>query len=137
MTAVPDEPANEGEASLAGHLRSAMELLQELAGIHDMGKVAPEFRQTYEGARASSRSGGNVRGLGPSRKISISMPEDLTMAVRQRVGRGELSQYVTEAVSRQLELDLLNELAALLEAEHGPVPEEYLTEARAAWPDAD
>ncbi len=65
------------------------------------------------------------------------MPEGLTAAVQQRVGRGEFSQYVTEAVARQLELDLLAELAALLEDEHGPVPEAFLAEAGAAWPDAE
>ncbi len=38
------------------------------------------------------------------------MPEDLTAAVQRRVGRGAFSQYVTEAVAKQLELDLLAEL---------------------------
>lgn len=75
-----------------------------------------------------------VKHAGPARKVSVSMPEDLTTAVQQRVGRGKFSQYVTEAVARQLELDLLTELSGLLAAEHGPVPEEYLAEARAAWP---
>jgi Arc/MetJ-type ribon-helix-helix transcriptional regulator len=71
---------------------------------------------------------------GAARKVSVSMPEDLTAAVQRRVGRGKFSQYVTEAVTRQLELDLLSELSELLASEHGPVPEEYLAEARAAWP---
>ena len=74
---------------------------------------------------------------GPARKVSVSMPEGLTAAVQQRVGRGKFSQYVTEAVARQLERDLLAELSELLAAEHGPVPEEYLAEARAAWPDSE
>lgn len=74
---------------------------------------------------------------GPARKVSVSMPEGLTAAVQQRVGRGKFSQYVTEAVTRQLELDLLAELSDLLAAECGPVPEEYLAEARAAWPDSE
>lgn len=74
---------------------------------------------------------------GPARKVSVSMPEGLTAAVQQRVGRGKFSQYVTEAVTRQLELDLLAELSDLLAAEYGPVPEEYLAEARAAWPDSE
>lgn len=78
---------------------------------------------------------GVVRTLGRAKKVSVSMPEDLTAAVQQRVGRGEFSQYVAEAVARQLELDLLNDLAATLEAEHGPVPEEFMAEAGAAWPD--
>jgi Arc/MetJ-type ribon-helix-helix transcriptional regulator len=77
-----------------------------------------------------------VRYSGAARKVSVSMPEDLAAAIQERVGRGKFSQYVTEAVSRQLERDLLAELSASLAAEHGPVPEEYLAEARAAWPDA-
>jgi Arc/MetJ-type ribon-helix-helix transcriptional regulator len=77
-----------------------------------------------------------VKYSGAARKVSVSIPEDLTAAIQERVGRGKFSQYVTEAVSRQLERDLLAELSALLAAEHGPVPEEYLAEARAAWPDA-
>jgi hypothetical protein len=76
-----------------------------------------------------------VKHAGAARKVSVSMPEDLTAAVQRRVGRGKFSQYVTEAVSRQLELDLLAELSELLASEHGLVPEEYLAEARAAWPD--
>jgi len=63
------------------------------------------------------------------------MPEDLTAAIQQRVGRGKFSQYVTEAVTRQFELDLLADLSELLASEHGPVPEGNLAEARAAWPD--
>src|SRR5437588_5689212 len=72
---------------------------------------------------------------GTVRKVSVSMPAHLTAAVQQRVGRGKFSQHVTEAVTRRLELDMLAELSDLLAAEHGPVPEEYLAEARAAWPD--
>jgi Arc/MetJ-type ribon-helix-helix transcriptional regulator len=77
-----------------------------------------------------------VKYSGAARKVSVSMPEDLTAAIQERVGRGKFSQYVTEAVSRQLERDLLAELSASLAAEHGPVPGEHLAEARAAWPDA-
>jgi Arc/MetJ-type ribon-helix-helix transcriptional regulator len=76
-----------------------------------------------------------VRPAGTARKVSVSMPEDLTAAVQRRVGRGKFSQYVTEAVTRQLELDLLAELSEMLTSEHGEVPEEYVAEARAAWPD--
>jgi hypothetical protein len=47
---------------------------------------------------------------GAARKVSVSMPEDLTSAVQRRVGRGKFSQYVTEAVTRQFELDLLADL---------------------------
>jgi hypothetical protein len=63
------------------------------------------------------------------------MPEDLTAAVQRRAGRGRFSQYVTEAVARQLEVNLLTELSNVLAMEHGPVPPEYLAEVQAAWPD--
>jgi Arc/MetJ-type ribon-helix-helix transcriptional regulator len=78
-----------------------------------------------------------LRAAGPARKVSVSLPEDLTAAVQQRVGHGKFSQYVTEAVTRQLEQDLLTELSDLLTAQYGPYPDEYLDEAIAAWPDAD
>jgi hypothetical protein len=80
---------------------------------------------------AISRRVEEFRQAGAARKVSVSMPEELTAAVQQRVGRGKFSQYVTEAVARQLELDLL---AELLTDEHGPVPGEYLDEAQLAWP---
>jgi len=95
--------------------------------------------QGHSGTRppdiVTSRIVAEIKYAGPAHKVSVSMPEDLTAAVQQRVGRGKFSQYVTEAVARRLELDLLAELSELLAAEHGPVPEEYLAEARAAWPD--
>jgi Arc/MetJ-type ribon-helix-helix transcriptional regulator len=78
-----------------------------------------------------------VKYSGAAHKVSVSMPEDLVAAVQQRTGRGKFSQYVTEAVSRQLELDVLAELSDQLTAEHGPVPGEFLAGARAAWPDGE
>jgi post-segregation antitoxin (ccd killing protein) len=78
----------------------------------------------------------DVEALSRARKVSVSMPAVLTAAVQRRVGPGEFSQYVTEAVARQFKRDLLDELSELLEAEHGPVPVKYLEEAKAAWPDA-
>ena len=100
-----------------------------------------EDRDLHSGTRppdvVTGRIAAEIKYAGPARKVSVSIPEDLTAAVQQRVGRGKFSQYVTEAVARQLELDLLAELSELLAAEHGPVPEEYLAEARAAWPDSE
>jgi Arc/MetJ-type ribon-helix-helix transcriptional regulator len=112
--------------------------------LHEQGAFAealasPEFQETtrraFEAIAATDPSA--LRATGLARKVSVSMPQDLTVAVQQRVGRGKFSQYVTEAVTRQLELDLLAELSELLTAEHGPVPEEYMAEARAAWPDGE
>ena len=86
---------------------------------------------------AQIEDGQELRPAGRARKVSVSMPEDLATAVQQRVGRGAFSQYVSEAVARQLELDLVAELAVLLEAEFGPVPSALLEEAAATWPDAE
>jgi Arc/MetJ-type ribon-helix-helix transcriptional regulator len=100
--------------------------------------LAPQGRSgTRPPDIVTGRIAAEIKYAGPARKVSVSIPEDLTAAVQQRVGRGKFSQYVTEAVARQLELDLLAELSELLAAEHGPVPEEYLAEARAAWPDSE
>jgi Arc/MetJ-type ribon-helix-helix transcriptional regulator len=86
---------------------------------------------------AETAPSGKLKHSGAARKVSVSMPEDLTAAVQRRVGRGKFSQYVTEAVTRQLQLDLIAELSGLLTAEHGPVPEASLAEARAAWPEGE
>jgi Arc/MetJ-type ribon-helix-helix transcriptional regulator len=140
MTALPSEPADDDLGPLASHLQSTSELASRelaslLAAVHDMGKASQGWQQLMGRTEMSTEPMGDLHSLGRSRKVSVSLPEGLTAAVQRRVGRGEFSHYVAEAVARQLELDLLAELAALLEAEHGPVPEEFLAEAEAAWPD--
>ena len=68
------------------------------------------------------------------RKVSVSMPEELADAVRARTGAGGFSRYVTDAVSREFQHDLLGELLDELDAEYGPVPEELVQQARREWP---
>lgn len=125
-------------AQWARTLAALQPMLHEQRALAEI-LASPEFQETtrraFEAITAADPPA--LRAVGPARKVSVSMPEDLTAAVQQRVGRGKFSQYVTEAVTRQLELDLLAELSELLTAEHGPVPEEYLAEARAAWPDGE
>ncbi|MEU6131317.1 hypothetical protein ABZ805_19260 [Saccharopolyspora sp. NPDC047091] len=104
--------------------------LAELVGRYRPAEAPPGAVDVVQPAAS-----GEIRSAGRARKVSVSIPEDLTAAVQQRVGRGAFSQYVTDAVARQLELDLLGELADLLEREHGPVPAAALEEARCAWPD--
>ncbi len=137
MTALPSEPVGDDTEHLALHLRQTHELASLLFAAHDIGKLPGEWRQLLERIETSTGPVGNLRSLGRARKVSVSLPEGLTAAVQQRVGKGEFSHYVAEAVARQLELDLLAELAALLEAEHGPVSDEFLAEAEAAWPDRE
>lgn len=130
---------------LPEHARSivrAVAALQMVSTPEVAAGLAPLLApQGHSGTRppdvVTGRIAAEIKYAGPARKVSVSIPEDLTAAVQQRVGRGKFSQYVTEAVARQLELDLLAELSELLAAEHGPVPAEYLAEARAAWPDSE
>jgi Arc/MetJ-type ribon-helix-helix transcriptional regulator len=143
MTGLPEEPSDTGSVPPTSRLQELARFLathdvSELARLHGLSKTAEEFRTWLD--PIESRSAGPVdhlRRLGRARKVSVSLPEGLTSAVQQRVGKGEFSHYVAVAVARQLELDLLAELATLLDAEYGPIPEELLAEAGAAWPDVD
>jgi hypothetical protein len=72
---------------------------------------------------------------GRVQKVSVSMPEELTAAVRARTGPGGFSHYVTEAVEERLRFELMDEFAAELEAANGPLTPEELEEARREWPD--
>ncbi|RSM75832.1 hypothetical protein DMH04_37485 [Kibdelosporangium aridum] len=137
MTALPHEPMGEASAPTTSHLQSTLDLARRLMSLHDVGKMASELEALLGSEIVPAGAAGNLRSLGHARKVSVSLPEGLTAAVQQRVGKGEFSRYVTEAVARQLELDLLAELSELLDAEHGPIPEEYLAEAGAAWPDVE
>jgi hypothetical protein len=120
---------------------AAVAALQMVYTPHLATELAPLLASRHGGVGAhppdivTDHIVAEVKYAGPARKVSVSMPEDLTEAVQRRVGPGKFSQYVTEAVTRQFELDLLDELSELLTSEHGPVPGEYLVEARAAWPD--
>ncbi len=53
--------------------------------------------------------------------------------VRNRVGKRELSAYVSRALRRQLQRDRLHDLLQAMEDEIGPIPEPLLDEARELW----
>lgn len=59
----------------------------------------------------------------PVEKHSVSMPAEVSAAVRSRVGSRGFSAYVTTAVARQLERDALHDILARMEAAHGSVNE--------------
>lgn len=67
------------------------------------------------------------------RKVSVSMPDSLIHRVRERVGSGSFSRYVTEAVMRQIQMDNLDDLIADYVSRHGPLPQEALDKAEKAW----
>jgi Arc/MetJ-type ribon-helix-helix transcriptional regulator len=72
---------------------------------------------------------------GKVQKVSVSLPAELTEAVRARTGAGGFSHYVSEAVQEQLRLDLLDDLSADLTAAYGPVDDEQVRQAMTEWPD--
>ncbi|MDX3456952.1 hypothetical protein PV396_34230 [Streptomyces sp. ME02-8801-2C] len=63
-------------------------------------------------------------GQAPAQKVSVSMPADRVAAVKARVGSRGFSAYVSAAVERQIQRDLIEELLQANEAEAGPVPRE-------------
>jgi len=77
----------------------------------------------------------SARMHGKVKKVSVSMPEELTEAVRARTGAGGFSRYVTDAVQEQIRLDLLDDLVADFEAKYGPIDEEQVQQAMKLWPD--
>lgn len=72
---------------------------------------------------------------GKVEKVSVSLPRELTEAIRARTGVGGFSRYVTDAVQERLQHDQLGDLLDELEAQHGRVPEEIRRQTRRLWPD--
>jgi hypothetical protein len=72
---------------------------------------------------------------GKVEKVSVSLPSELTEAIRVRTGPGGFSRYVTDAVQSRIRHDLLGDLLEELEAEYGPIDEEGVREAMKEWPD--
>jgi Arc/MetJ family transcription regulator len=66
-------------------------------------------------------------------KVSLSLDEKALEEARSRVGKRELSSYVSTALRRQLQHDRLRDLLDSMDAEAGPVPAELLDAARELW----
>jgi hypothetical protein len=65
-----------------------------------------------------------------TKRVTVTVPEDLLSSIRERIGERELSAYVTEALARQDRIDRLGELSDRLQEEYGAVTDEELAEAR-------
>jgi hypothetical protein len=122
-----DEPAAAPVelSALESALRAALASVPRDQVVRCIVSVLPFSVFVDESARLH---GGRVR------KVSVSMPAELAEAVRARTGSGGFSRYVTDAVQEQVRLDLLDDLAAELEAEFGPVPDEIRQQTRRTWP---
>ncbi len=68
-----------------------------------------------------------------TKKYTVTLPEELAEAIRTKVGAGEFSRYVTQAVERQAERDRLGELVDWWEKEYGEITEVEKAEADAEF----
>ncbi|GHB01814.1 CopG family transcriptional regulator [Streptomyces termitum] len=66
-----------------------------------------------------------------TKKVTVTIPEDLLEEIRTETAERGLSAYITEALRRQRDRDRLRELVGWLEEEHGPVTEEERAAVRA------
>ena len=66
-------------------------------------------------------------------KLSISLPRELAGALRRRVGARGVSSFAARALKHELERELLGDYLQELDRDLGPIPEDLLREARAAW----
>jgi len=70
----------------------------------------------------------------PAAKLSVSVPSELAVAVRKRVGARGLSGFVARAMAHELEREGLGALLQELEAKIGPPTKADLARARKTWP---
>lgn len=72
---------------------------------------------------------------GRSKRVTITLPEDLESAIKAEIGEREFSAYVAEAAARRYQHEQLTRLSDGVDAEEGPVPEEIRREVASWWPD--
>ena len=68
-----------------------------------------------------------------TRKISVTVEEDLVDALQGRVGTRGVSRFVTRAIRHELEREELGDLLSDLEAQLGPPDEGFVAEAAAMF----
>lgn len=70
---------------------------------------------------------------GRVQKVSVSMPEELSAAIRERTGPGGFSRFVSDAAEQRLRTESLGDLLAEMDEIYGPVPQELLDWAERKW----
>jgi predicted CopG family antitoxin len=66
-------------------------------------------------------------------RITITVDEEVLNELKSRVGPGEVSSYVVEALRARLQRDPIMELLDTLDAMYGPLSDEELEEGRREW----
>ncbi|MGW0928445.1 CopG family transcriptional regulator [Streptomyces sp. NPDC002644] len=72
-----------------------------------------------------------------TKKVTVTIPEDLLDEIRTEAAERGLSAYVAEALRLKRDRDRLRELADWLQVEHGPVTDEERAAALAELDDLD
>ncbi|MFC6079985.1 hypothetical protein [Sphaerisporangium aureirubrum] len=92
------------------------DLAHAVAFLENLSTTSPGFL-----GRSAGPGGDPGAPEGAVREVTFAMPEALIAAVRARAGDEGVGRYVVAAVTRQVELDLRAELAALVGSELEPV----------------
>jgi acetylornithine deacetylase/succinyl-diaminopimelate desuccinylase-like protein len=116
-------------SALEQALRDALEVVGPERALRVVRDVFPAEAGPGTIEIDTSRFHGRVQ------KVSVSMPEELTVAVRERTGPGGFSRFVAEATEKRLRGELLDEYLDELDEIYGPVPHELMEQARREWPD--
>ncbi|MFF6775532.1 CopG family transcriptional regulator [Streptomyces sp. NPDC012637] len=72
-----------------------------------------------------------------TKKVTVTIPEDLLEEVRAEAAEHGLSAYIAEALRLRRDRDRLRELVDWLEEEHGPITEDERAAALAELDDID
>lgn len=80
-----------------------------------------------------TRTHRHTSGARAHQKVSVTLPADLLDEIRAKVGRGNLSRYLTEAAEEKQRHEALSDWLARMDAEHGPVPAEAEVIAQRLW----
>ncbi|HEY1703220.1 MAG TPA: hypothetical protein VGG75_26250 [Trebonia sp.] len=123
-----DRDSGEKVSALEGALREALEVIGPERVLR---VIADAFPVTESDVIEID----TPRFHGKVQKVSVSMPEDLTAAIRERAGAGGFSRYVTEAAERRVRTESLGDLLAEMDKIYGPVSPELIEQARREWPD--
>ncbi len=66
-------------------------------------------------------------------RITITVDEDVLTELKSRVGPGEVSSYVVDALRARLRKDPILELLDKLDEMYGPLTDEEIAEGRHEW----
>lgn len=73
---------------------------------------------------------------GTYQKISVSMPTEILVSLRDVAGRGNVSPYVTQAVRERLQRDYVAAWLERAARESGPPDEEFAAQLEAGYAEA-